>query len=350
MYSKLKVSKMAIVDKILSEVKFTPNGNESYQKKANVKLEVDENLYRVQSMKYLWSQSSTETPESTKFSTTCENNGSIESETSANGEWYLWVLVKFDNNEEIISRSNVFYFDNTGPDVTVSGLNSDSKPTSLIASAEDLYSNIENFEIYIGDELISSGKNGENSFEFEYEDSEWKSFNLTVKCYDSLGNSTTSNPITIVPEYRWDEYGVLGTNTWIVKRSDAGYELYPSNYIIPGTAGEKYTADTANQTFKISGTPIGTNCQAWQICTAPAPGIYVVSSDKKTMKSYMYRYAQSGSYSVETHTYYFEYDAYRMDEASLKSSNYSKNLNLHTNDAKSGNSWWKIGITRWNVQ
>ena len=46
-------------------------------------------------------------------------NGQTITKNTGDGEWYLWVYAVDNLENEIITRSNVFYFDNTAPIVNI---------------------------------------------------------------------------------------------------------------------------------------------------------------------------------------------------------------------------------------
>ena len=65
-------------------------------------------------MKYQWTQSTTAPAEGT-FSTTFTSGGTITKSDGTGNNWYLWILAKDNAGNTTITRSNVFYIDNTPP-------------------------------------------------------------------------------------------------------------------------------------------------------------------------------------------------------------------------------------------
>ena len=107
---------------------YSPNGNEEWKTSQTtiITLQTKGAISDV-SMKGLWSRSYTEPSEDdfndpNKESISISNGQTVEFKDVTGNDWYLWVLVKYkENNQEktYITKSNPFYFDNTAPTGTL---------------------------------------------------------------------------------------------------------------------------------------------------------------------------------------------------------------------------------------
>lgn len=68
-------------------------------------------------LKYQWTQSTT-APAESSFNTIFTNGGIITKSDGTGNNWYLWILAKDNLGNTVITKSNVFYIDNTPPTVT----------------------------------------------------------------------------------------------------------------------------------------------------------------------------------------------------------------------------------------
>ena len=106
-----------ILDDEGPNVVFTPNGSEKPEKEYSIEIHAEDNEEFVgvneSSLKYQWTQSE-EMPTIESFVDSFDN-GQIISKDTGDGEWYLWVYVKDNFENETITRSEAFNFDNTAP-------------------------------------------------------------------------------------------------------------------------------------------------------------------------------------------------------------------------------------------
>lgn len=95
-------------------VSFSSNGNENYAKNQSTVINVtDISQLDEASLKYLW-KDNTNTPEEEDFIESFENGDEIVLE-NVSGKYYLWVMAKDTLGNTTVTRSNVFYIDNTIP-------------------------------------------------------------------------------------------------------------------------------------------------------------------------------------------------------------------------------------------
>lgn len=127
------------IDSSVPMISFTPNGNASNAKEVSVILTVSDTgsgLLNNQTLYYGWSTGGAPTVwqqvnlvnELGATSTTVSLTSPVVS-----GEYYLWIkagILDQAGNENALTRSNKFYFDNTGPTCTISG-----NPTSWVCNA-----------------------------------------------------------------------------------------------------------------------------------------------------------------------------------------------------------------------
>ena len=110
-----------IIDDEGPTVNYTPNGSQKTEKGYEVKIDLKDNEDFIgmneDSFRYQWTQSINQ-PTKESFTQSFENGQTITKNTG-DGEWYLWVYAKDNLENESITRSNVFYFDNTAPIVNV---------------------------------------------------------------------------------------------------------------------------------------------------------------------------------------------------------------------------------------
>ena len=94
---------------------FTPEKGEDNQKSYNVTVEVNDNFDEVgvneSTLRYQWTQS-IEEPTKESFTETFENGQSITKD-SGDGEWYLWIYAEDNLQNEKITKSDAFNFDDT---------------------------------------------------------------------------------------------------------------------------------------------------------------------------------------------------------------------------------------------
>ena len=110
-----------IIDEEGPTATFTPNGSNNPKKGYTVKVNVKDNQEIVgideKSLKYLWTQGE-KIPTKESFVESLKNGQSITKNTG-DGIWYLWVYAKDNLDNEKITKSEGFTFDNTLPNVNI---------------------------------------------------------------------------------------------------------------------------------------------------------------------------------------------------------------------------------------
>lgn len=114
------------VEKDSLVINFVPNGNETYQKEQNTKVNVT-GSGEISSLKYLWSKQ-TEGITSQDFKDSFVNGQTINKKTQSE-EWYLWILAQDENGQKIV-RSNGFRLDNEIPNAPDVAINASENSTT----------------------------------------------------------------------------------------------------------------------------------------------------------------------------------------------------------------------------
>lgn len=108
------------VDRTNPEVTFETNGSTTYRKEQSTKVEVSDSGgsdVDGDKLEYAWSTSGSSTPTTWSKLT---NNGTIKTEPTYTGRYYLWVKALDKAGNSTTATSNVFYVDNTKPEISVS--------------------------------------------------------------------------------------------------------------------------------------------------------------------------------------------------------------------------------------
>ncbi|MCI9177332.1 MAG: hypothetical protein HFJ28_01865 [Clostridia bacterium] len=150
-YANLTVKEKAEVEGLVSNVIYSPEGNEEYQKEHQVKINVQDETDKVISLKYQWLQTTVE-PAPETFTNTCNKNEVIIGKDFT-GTYYLWTLLEMQSGKINISRSKKFHFDNEGPNVTLTSTPVSENSFTLTAMANDDYSSLKECQFYINGEL-----------------------------------------------------------------------------------------------------------------------------------------------------------------------------------------------------
>ncbi len=150
-YSKLTITQIATVSGLTASVKYNPNGSTEYKKVYSIKVTANEDIEKVKEIKYQWLQT-TEEPESGTFLNKV-NNGATITENKLTGKWYLWTLLETESGKTNINRSEVFYFDNEGPTVTLTSTPISETSFTLTATATDNDSGLKECKFYVNEKL-----------------------------------------------------------------------------------------------------------------------------------------------------------------------------------------------------
>ena len=141
----LKVTKIENITDLVSSIQYSPNGNSTWKKEHSVKVKVKENIDKIESIKYQWTDTNVE-PSISSFSKTVEDGGTI-TENTLTGKYYLWTLLEETNGSQRIEKSEGFHFDNEGPEIaTEISYNEDS--AILYITAKDNCSGIKYYHYY----------------------------------------------------------------------------------------------------------------------------------------------------------------------------------------------------------
>ena len=147
-YSVLSANADAKVKDIVMDIKFTPNGNKTYQKEHETRITVEEIEDKVKNLKYQWTNSIIE-PDEASFvdMPTCENNEIVKGTgNSQTGKNYLWILLETENGEKNLCGSDEFCFDYTSPSVNLTSAwiveSGQNKLKVSINDAVDLHSGV----------------------------------------------------------------------------------------------------------------------------------------------------------------------------------------------------------------
>ena len=134
-------------------VSFTPNGNTTYQTEHIVQVNVQAD-FEIDEIKYMWSNEVSGISEETirNQGLDCTNNENIVKSEVTGDDWYLWVLTTDEAGNTIVTRSNVFYFDNEIPEkptITANIENGDitNKEVELNIQGNSTLSGLKNYEI-----------------------------------------------------------------------------------------------------------------------------------------------------------------------------------------------------------
>ena len=133
-----------VVDTTLPTVTFGTNGNATYAKTHSTTATISDNgEINTASLEYQWTNSTT-APTEASFTTTFTNGANLTSPSNLNGGYYLWILAKDSAGNTMISRSNAFNMDNTGPTIAFSpnGNAAYAKTYSATATVSDANSNV----------------------------------------------------------------------------------------------------------------------------------------------------------------------------------------------------------------
>ena len=116
------------IDKTKPTVTFETNGNNTYAKSQSTKVTVTDTQSGISTLKYQWTNSTTQ-PAASTFTNTFASGDTL-TKSDGTGDYYLWILAIDNAGNQIITKSNIFKLDNTNPTCTV-----DVTPTSWTTSA-----------------------------------------------------------------------------------------------------------------------------------------------------------------------------------------------------------------------
>lgn len=218
------VSGKYIIDNTAPAVSFSPNGNSSYSRSQSSRVTVNDN-YSINSdmVRYLWTQSTSAPAESSFPSGNRFTSGqTITKSDSSGNNWYLWVLAKDLAGNTTITRSNVFYLDNTAPVISSFGRTSNGvNNVTFTANASDAHSGIRTYQFYLNNSLKSTVTTSSTSASYNYTGlTPLVNYNFKVIVTDNVGNtaqSSTNYAISNVAEVR--NVSVTGYDVYIYTNS-----------------------------------------------------------------------------------------------------------------------------------
>ena len=247
-------SNVFYLDNTLPTVAFAPNGNTTYAKSQSTKVTVSDSNSGVNtgSLKYQWTQSSS-APSTSSFSSTFTNGGTIKKSDGTGDNWFLWILAQDSAGNQTITKSNVFYLDNTAPTVSLSNTGTTSSIT-VTATASDTNSGVNTYSYAIkqGSGNYGSAVTDGRSHTFSGL-TQGSTYTIRVIVTDKAGNSTTRETGTIttgtVPSGDSNITISLNPNTWtknnitVTMSKASSASSYTLQYRI-GTSGNwtNYTA------------------------------------------------------------------------------------------------------------
>lgn len=215
-YSDLEVSAKVEVSGLLTMIKYNPSGSTEYKQKHTVQVNVSGEKGKVKNIKYQW-LNTTNAPAPTTFSESCNNGVSITKD-KVTGKWYLWILVETETGEVFVERSEAFYFDNQGPEVSLKSAPVAVKKFKLSAMAKDDLTTIESYKFYVDGVLKNTIPSSAEEAGLEVTLSENKEVNCYVIVEDKLGNSTKVDVIGKPEKYIWDVYNTIVTSTYYTEK------------------------------------------------------------------------------------------------------------------------------------
>ena len=125
-------------------ISFATNGSTTYKKIQSTKVTVTESggsTVNEGSLKYQWLQTTTQ-PQESSFSSTFSNNGTVSKSDGTGNNWYLWILAKDNLGNTTITKSNVFYLDNTAPTNTAPTATATTNSVAVNFAQTDSHSGI----------------------------------------------------------------------------------------------------------------------------------------------------------------------------------------------------------------
>lgn len=246
-YSKLNITKRIQVEGLVSTVEYSPNGDTTYKKEHSVQVKVEEDVDKVQSIKYQWLKTTVE-PEEETFIETCNNQETIK-KNGITGKWYLWTLLETVSGKENIGRSEAFYFDNAGPTTTLTATPISETSFTLTATAKDNETQVEKYEFYVNDELKKTINSQEQTVSYQITDVNMGSYNCYVITTDSVGNTQKTSANGKTQMYTWEKWSINETRTYKLN-SSSEIRSYSSGNI---SVAEGYSFDSKTGILKGTG-------------------------------------------------------------------------------------------------
>lgn len=225
-YSKTSKSIVVGVSGIAMSVSYEPNGSSNWQKSYSVKLSVDDTSDDpVSSIKYKWLTDVTGIGESSFTDAESCNNEETIDKGELTGTYYLWTMLTTQSGKTNVNRSNAFYFDNEGPDITLSvEATSLTSITMKVTATDNHVGKISRIEYWLDDVKIDTKDyvDGENSLTIDTTTGENKKCKVVV--YDELGSENIREDTGRTKLHSWSKYNV--TTTTVKTHSKTATKTY----------------------------------------------------------------------------------------------------------------------------
>lgn len=287
-YSNLTVTEKIEVSGLVAAVVYTPNKGEEYRKSYSVKVEVPENGDEVKNIKYKWLQQVDEPEDTSIFTETVTNGGTIE-ENTLTGTWYLWTLLETESGKTNIGRSEGFNFDNQGPTVNTLTPNPETITSfTLTATAQDNETKIAKYDFYVNGNLektvpIEEGQNDQTAT-CTIEGNTLKNVACYVIATDILGNPSQQKTTTASTKlHTWECWSSNRTPIYADRVTGSGTR----NFATATEAGKERVLDPCSIDQE---TGLYTGSAGYQLHASYQSPMWhlgsCISDDKKTRRKY----------------------------------------------------------------
>ena len=278
---------ISVMATAIPTVAFGTNGNVTYTKTASTTVTVSDNVaLNTDSLEYQWTTSTT-APTEASFTTSFTNGSTVNSPTGLNGGYYLWILGKDVLGNSVITRSNVFNFDNVAPVITtiLSGSMIYTDPTFASGTnSTTVYNNSANGTVTITRVPISDYANG-SGYGLEIKTTGtaspgWGGFYFATgtaayKVY--ISRIIAKIPVGYSMAWASNSYGTDGTVEYLTSMAGTGqYE----EYIFKVNCGSTGTFSSTNF-YYLNGSPTPTSAAplVWTVAYATVYDATIKSSN-----------------------------------------------------------------------
>ena len=228
-YSKLTGTTIANVEGLIMPVEYSPNGSDTWKKEHSIKINANEEVEKIKSIKYQWTQTTKE-PTENSFTESCSNGQTI-TKNGITGKWYLWTLLETESGAKITGRSEVFLFDNKAPTVTLTSTPVSETSFTLSATGKDNESGIKKYEFYVDNQLKSTQTTNEETVTYNVEDTSMGEYNAYVIVTDIAGNVTKNEVTGKTLIYTWEKWNVEEISVYKLQENGTGTEHYTTSSI-----------------------------------------------------------------------------------------------------------------------
>lgn len=221
------------IDDEKPKIEFTTDELENNSKKANITIQVTDNLVGVDenSLKYVWSTKATDF-KSNEITTSFENGETIQREMLT-GKYYLWVIAYDLLGNYIIQNSTVCNLDNTLPTITVSeSLEDISEMIITVAEVGSGLKEENSYQYYVStsDTMLAEGcwTNYISGRPITIENGRTENYYLFIKTIsDKAGNVSTANGTMItIDEITYHRFGPYSREKGNITFSTNGNETW----------------------------------------------------------------------------------------------------------------------------